>query len=415
MDLTIQQNCPSCGGSISLFENDRFIRCEYCDVGNYRLESGAGRYILPSKLPGYISFDQLFYIPYLRFKGAIFYIREKEVDHKIVDTTRIGIDEEKLPVSLGLRPQAMRLQPVVARFQGAFVKQSVPTEAAFTHAGMITEVFSGKGNKTFYHRVFIGETLSRIYLPCYLHEERLYDAIVNEPLGPESLLTRHRGHISPSKVAWEPQFISTICPRCSGLLNGEPDSLVLHCQNCESLWQENGTTFQPLPWQVIQSDDPAAHYLPFWQIAFTTEEPALQSFGDYLRFTNQPMVVDSRFDAMPLSFVIPAFKINPKMFLQIASHMTVSQRRLPKARDGWIENRYPVNLPQKEAEQSIKTVLASTTLNKTKRLPLLPKMTIRNPCCRLMYVPFVEQSQDLVQEHTLTTIFPGALRFGRKL
>lgn len=370
---------------------------------------------MPSKLPGHISFDQLFYIPYLRFKGAIFCVRQKEVEHKIVDTTRIGIDEEKLPVSLGLRPQAMKLLPVVASIQGAFIRQSVPTESAFAHAAMVTEIFAGKSDKVFYHRAFIGETLSRIYLPCYLHEEKVYDAIVNEPLGSESLLARHNGSASLSKVGWEPKFISTICPKCSGLLTGERDSLVLHCQNCESLWQEIGNVFQPLPWQVIESNNPAARYLPFWQITFNTEQPAMKSLGDYLRFTNQPMVVDSRFDAMVLSFIIPGFKINPKMFLQVASQLTVSQRRLPKGSERWVENDYPVNLPQKEAVQAIKTVLAATTLNKTNRLPLLSKMTIINPCCRLMYLPFVEKSHDLVQEHTLTTISSEALRFGRKL
>jgi hypothetical protein len=415
VDLTIQQNCPSCGGSISLFENDRLVRCEYCDVGNYRLESGAGRYVLPSKLPGHISSEQLFYIPYLRFKGAIFYVREKEIDHKIVDTTRIGIDEEKLPVSLGLRPQAMKLLPVVASLQGSFVRQSVPTESAFTHAAMVTEVFAGKSNRMYYHRAFIGETLSRIYLPCFLQNDKVFDAIVNEPLGSESLLARHNGSASPGKVAWEPKFISTICPKCSCLLTGERDSLVLHCQNCESLWQENGNVFQPLPWQVIESKDPAARYLPFWRVTFATEQPALKSFGDYLRFTNQPMVVGSRFDAMDLSFMIPGFKINPKMFLQVASQLTVSQWRLPPGNERWVENDCPVNLPQKEAVQAIKTVLAATTLNRTNRLPLLPQMTIINPCCRLTYLPFIEQSHDLVQEHTLTTITSEALRFGRKL
>ncbi len=415
MDLTIEQSCPSCGAPIVLLEDDRLIRCASCDVNNYRLESGAARYVLPSKYPDHIAPAQLFFIPYLRFKGTIFYVHEGEIGHKIVDATRIGIEEEKLPATLGLRPQAMKLIPVVASVEGAFVGQTVATKAAFTQAAMVTELFDGKSDKTLYHRAFIGETLSRIYQPCYLHEGIAYDAVVNKPLGSGRLLDRYQDKISPSKVSWEPQFISTICPECSGLLAGERDSLVLPCRNCESLWQENGKKFQPLSWQVVESDDRTAEYLPFWQITFSTRGWVLQSFGDYLRFTNQPLVVAGRFDSIPLAFWIPAIKLNPKAFLQISSQLTVSQWRIPSGSMRRLDNDHPVTLNQKEAVQAIKSVLAATTLNKSKRLPLLPQMTIVDARCQLIYLPFTKQPHDYVQEHTSAVLLAAALRFGRKL
>lgn len=415
MDLTIEQTCPSCGASIVLFEDDRLIRCTYCDVNNYRLESGAARYLLPCKLPDYISPTQLFFTPYLRFKGTIFYVREGEVGHKIVDATQIGIDDEKLPVSLGLRPQAMKLTPVVAQVEGAFIEQTVPTKSAFAHAAKVTELFSGKSDKSFYHRAFIGETLSLIYQPCYLHEEMVYDAVINKPLGPGKWLDKHMGKTSSSKISWEPQFISTICPECSSLLSGERDSTVLHCLNCESLWQENAKKFQTLSWQVVESDDPSAQYLPFWQITFSTGGSPLKSFGDYLRFTNQPLVINKKFDCKPLAFWIPAFKLNPKAFLQMAAQLTVSQWRIPSGCRRRLVNDHPVNLNQQEAVQAIKSVLAVTTLNKSTRLPLLPQMTIVDAKCELIYLPFTQQPHDFVQEHTLTAVLAAALRFGRKL
>ena len=416
MDLTIEQSCPSCGASIVLLEDDRLIKCAFCDVNNYRLESAGARYLLPSAPPDHISPAQLFYTPYLRFKGTIFYVGESEVGHKLVDTTRLGIDEEKLPVSLGLRPQAMKLLPVIATVEGAFIHQTVPTKTAFTHAAMVTELFSGNGGgKAIYHRAFIGETLSTIYQPCYTHDGMVYDAVVNKTLGTEKCLERHRAQSCPSKSSWEPRFISTICPECSGLLSGESDSLVLHCRNCESLWQENGEKFQSLAWQVVESGDRLAQYLPFWQISFTTKCCPLQSFGDYLRFTNQPVVVDTRLNALPLTFWIPAFKLNPKAFLQVASQLTVSQRRIPAGDQRRLVKDHPVTLGQKEAIQAIKSVLAATTLNKSKKLPLLSQMTVVNARCVLIYLPFSKQANDYVQEHTSATILGAALRFGRRL
>lgn len=415
MDVTIEQSCPSCGASIVLLEDSRLIKCSYCDVNNYRLESSGARYTLPYILPDNIAPEQLFYIPYLRFKGTIFYVHDGEVGYRIVDTTRLGIEEKNLPVSLGLRPQAMQLLPMVSTVKGAFICQTVATKTAFTHAAMVTELFSGANGKAIYHRAFIGETLSRIYLPCYIHEGIVYDAVSKKFLGSASLLAKYKDQTCASKSSWEPQFISTICPKCGALLSGESDSLVLHCQNCASLWQETGKKFHPIPMQVVATSDRSAQYLPFWQITFTTHGLALQSFGDYLRFTNQPLVVDKKSDSMPLSFWIPAFKLNPKAFLQVASQLTIGQRRIPFGETRQLENYPSVTLSQKEAIQTIKSVLAATTLSKRRRFPFLPKMTIVDAQCMLTYLPFSKQTNDYIQEHTSATLLAPALRFGRNL
>ena len=415
MDLTIAQSCPSCGAAIVLAEDDRLIQCAYCDVNNYRLNNVPARYLLPSKLPAHISPQQLYYIPYLRFKGTVYYVRAGEVGHKIVDATWAGIEEEKVAPSLGLRPQAMQLRPVVAATEGKFIQQTVATKEAFLHAAMVTALSPQDREQDVYHRAFIGETLSRIYQPCYLHAGMVYDAVLNKPLCPGDCLDRHLQKATSSQVSWEPQFITTICPECSGLLSGQRDSLVLHCSNCESLWQESGGKFHPLSWQVVESDKPSAQYLPFWQISFTTQGSNLKSFGDYLRFTNQPFIVDERFDFMPLSFWIPAFKLKPKSFLQVAAQLTVSQWRLPSGNKRRVVNDHPVTLDQKEAVQAIKSVLAVTTLNKRKRLPLLPQMVIADAQCELIYLPFNKDPHDLMQEHTSTSIPVATLQFGRKL
>lgn len=415
MELTIEQNCPSCGASIVLKEDDRLIRCTYCDVNNYMVDGVAGRYLLPSRLPPHIDESQLFYTPYLRFKGSIFYVRAGEVKYKIVDTSRIGIVAENIPPSLGLRPQAMRLTPVVSSTQGEFICQTVPTKSVFAKAVMVTELFGEKRQRVVYHRAFVGETLSRIYQPCYFHGGGVYDAVDNRLIGDESLFAGHMSKTCFSKVSWEPQFISTLCPKCGGPLSGERDSRVLHCRNCEALWQENAKKFQPLDWQVVESANPAAAYLPFWRIVFSISGSNVNSFGDYLRFTNQPFVFGDRFDSTPLSFLIPAFKINPKAFLQVASQLTVSQWKLPGGGKKQVTNDYPVNLSQKDATQAIKSVLAATTLNKKDRLPLLAEMAVGNTQCRLVYLPFIEQPHDFVQEHTLATVLVAALRYGRSL
>ena len=415
MELTIEQNCPSCGASIVLREDDRLIRCMYCDVKNYRLEA-AGRYLLPGKFPAHIDESQIFYTPYLRFKGSIFYIMGPEVKHKIIDTSRLGIETDAAPVSLGLRPQAMRLTPVVSTARGRFLAQTVPTKSVFAQAAMVAELFGEKRKRAVHHRSFIGETVSRIYQPCYLKAGVVYDAVDSRPLGDEKLFADHFAKASPSQVAWEPRFISTLCPKCGGPLAGERDSCVLHCPNCETFWQELDESFHPVDWQAVESRDHAARYLPFWHIAFEAKGWGLRSYGDFLRLANPPIVFGSRFDAVPLSFLIPAFKINPRAFLQVASQLTVSQWKLPeRGKCRAIGNAYPVNLGQKEAREAIKSVLAVAVANKKERLPRLPELAAEIRESSLLYLPFIEQPHDLVQEHTMATVLTAALRFGRSL
>ncbi len=418
MDLTIEQSCPSCGASIVLCEDDRLIQCAFCGVHNYKPGGVGSRYVLPAVLPDDFEEDRLIYVPYLRFKGSIFYVRDNEVKHKIVDTTRLGLDNRQLPVSLGLRPQAMRIKPVVSSIHGAFLIQSVPTKTVFRYAVMVADLFSDSTQKNTYHRAFIGETISRIYQPCYVKDEQLIDAVGQSVIGESALLQKHLPNRCSSKVSWEPHFITTICPGCGGLLSGEHDSLVLQCENCESLWQERNNRFIPLEWKVVKSDDASARYLPFWQITVSSQGVVLNSFGDYLRFTNQPLVVLQKYDKLPLVFWVPAFKINPKAFLQIASQLTVAQTRIPQEQTGQtmrVANGYPVTLDRQEAVQSIKSVLANTILNKEKVFPLLPKLRLSASHCELTYLPFVSQAHDLVQEHTHAAVQTAALRYGRSL
>ena len=415
MDVTIEQSCPSCGASIVLQEDDRLIKCTFCDVNNYRIETVGSRYLLPFVLSDQLREKDLIFAPYLRFKGSIFYVRGQEVEHKIVDATRLGVDNEVLPVSLGLRPQAMKIKPVVSSILGKFILQSIPTKTIFASAAMIVDLFSDRTQIKSYHQAFIGETLSRIYQPCYVKDDLLYDAVTNRVVGSSEPILKNMDRTCSSKVSWEPQFITTICPGCGGLLAGDRDSMVLQCRNCESLWQEHKRKFIPVDWTVVSSNESSARFLPFWKITFSTNGHKLKSFGDFLRFTNQPLVVSKHYDMQPLVFWIPAFKINPKAFLQIASQLTVAQGRIPSGEKKRISNGYPVTLDRNEALQAIKSVLASTTLCREKRFSLLPELYVAESRCELTFLPFVAQTHDLVQEHTFATVQTAAIRYGRSL
>lgn len=415
MELTIVQNCPSCGAGIEVNEDDRLLRCAYCDVNNYRIDHVGARYLLPWKLPTTVDEQNLIFIPYLRFKGSIFFVQNQEIKHKIVDTTRLGVKDNSFPVSLGVRPQAMKVASVLSSQDGRFLQQNVPTKSLFVQAARIMDLFRKKENKITHHRAFIGETLSRIYLPIYQKNDTLFDAVDGRRLGSASLLEKYRGKSCSAKISWEPQYVSTLCPECGGLLSGRRDSLVLQCSNCRSLWQEIKRRFFPVKWMIVPSTNRYSVYLPFWRVHFSTTGVELKTLGDFLRYTNQPVIINSGLDQKSLCFIIPAFKVNSKAFLQIATQLTLSQLKLPPGDTLRVYHAYPVTLNQKEAMESVKSILASCSVDRRKVFLDLPRLRVEKENSLLVYLPFEKHPHDFIQEHTGATIQTAAMKYGRSL
>ena len=419
MELTVQQSCPSCGAAIVLHEDDNIIKCGFCDIDNYKVSRRVDRYFLPARISLEVENDNIIYVPYLRFKGAVYFIQGKEVRYKLVDTTRIGCHNSRLPVSLGLRPQAMTLQPVISGIAGKFLRQSLPTKAIFKDATKNLDLYQKKNQckkQAVFHRAFIGEKISRIYQPLYIKNDEVLDGITNRPLGPGSIFRKNLVSAEKSQQAWEPHFISTLCPECEGRLVGESDSCVLQCRNCLLPWKEEDQVFTQVEGQIILPESTGKRYLPFWCVEYhLTGAQNLKSFADYLRFTNQPAIINPSHERQALKFFVPAFKLRPQAFLQLSARLTLKQSTLPPGKTAKISDGYPVNLDDKEAAQAIKSILASTTLAREKRFPLLKESNVKKTRCILTYLPFLQSAHDYVQEHTGASVQTAALKYGRAL
>lgn len=415
MDLTVQQNCPSCGAAIDLHEADRLVQCSFCGIRNYRISRGLCRFVLPDKAPGSIPREEIFYVPYLRFKGSVFSCKGRDVQQRVVDITHLGVKSTSLPATLGLRPQAMKVLLLDKENTGCFLRQSVKAVAILEKAAQLTILDSQENQEPLYHRAYIGETISYIYLPLYIHDNILYDAVTNKGLarsGPSIELQKKSLRF---QGRWRPHFLATLCPSCGGALEGEGDSLILSCHNCNTSWEEAGGRFRSIPWQRVPSRQQDATYLPFWKIEVKVAGVEMENFGDFLRLTNQPLVVRPEHDRMPLCFWIPAFKIRPRIFLNMARSMTVAQKHLPPGEANMAGGLHPVTLSRTEAVKALKTVLAQAALNKRDLLPLLPGIFFHPRATDLVYLPFASSGQDLVQEQTMLSVGGAVLRSGRSL
>jgi hypothetical protein len=407
MGFTIEQGCPQCGAFLELEETDRLLNCPYCNVKSYLFSPDYFRYILPDKAQG----RELIYAPYLRFKGVVYFCTGMTLDHRIIDITRIGLELKGIPESLGVRPQAMKMRFLTQKTTGSFLKFSLKATDILSRAAELSSRASGG----ILHRAFIGETMSIIYLPMYLDKNRLFDAVLNRPI---ATLPAGEGGLAPlmaKNQGWGPGFVSTLCPRCGGAMDGERDSVVLLCNNCHSAWEIRDSVFKGLDLSIGKGRGPKAVYIPFWRITAGVKGVDIETFSDFIRITNQPFLVDEARGDRAMNFFSPAFKIRPNIFLNLARQFTILQRDFPEEETLTGKDLHPVTLPKTEAIQALKVILASSAVNKKNVFPVMPFIDFEIKGATLVYIPFTPGLNELVHEETGMIINRQGLEFGRRM
>ena len=395
-------------------EADRLTVCPYCEVQNYMAGGRMLRYVLPDTIPDYIDNNSILYFPYLRFKGNVYTCIGKEVGCKVLDTTHQGLEARLLPPSLGLRPQAMKIVMTHKAMSGRFIKRSASPTAVLKRAESLARSVIDSVEDTLYHRTFIGESVSCLYLPLYIENDQVHEGVLNRALGPVEDWLKDPENLMNYKTSWQPSYLSMICPHCGDAMQGEPDSLIVSCFNCDSCWTEEQGDFKPQDYELVDGG-PEDSYLPFWRINVESEGLEMKSFADLLRVTNQPVVVRDAHGEQMLQFWIPALKIRPKVFITMAKGATLSQLKFPKGRRRLDRKIKRPTLPLKEALQAVKSVLAETSMNRRDVMPLLPDMSVSVKQALLVYLPFKDRAHDLVQRHSPLSIARSVIRTARRL
>jgi ribosomal protein S27AE len=408
MSFTVEQECPQCGAAIDLEETDHLIICPYCHIKNYLFAQDYFRFLLPHRAPEH----DIIYTPYMRFKGEVYLCEAETIDHRIVDLTYQGTTLRQLPISLGLRPQAMKMRFVTPDVSGSFLRCSLNPPDVLADVGKRTSLLAPG---MIFHRTYIGEAFSLIFLPLFVQGDQVFDAVINRPIAalPEGeAIALLKGDEKP---AWQITFMATICPRCGGDLDGERDSVVLTCINCDTAWEASEDRFIQVDCGVMPAKEKEVEYLPFWRITVRDQGLGINTYADFIRITKQPTVMRRSWEDTELSFWIPAFKIQPKVFIRLASQMTILQQDLATEDHIPHKNLYPVTLPKDEAVQSLKVTLASAAMAKKEFFPQLPHVNFAVTKYNLSYLPFRAMGVDLIQEHAGISINKNALKFGRSL
>ena len=371
-------------------ETERLFACEFCRVKSYLAVEDVFRYMLANNAG--TSKDIVFF-PFWRFKGMLFACAGNGIRHQFVDVSNQAIVSQLFPVSLGLRSQALKLKFVTPETRGRFLK---PTQTLADVEKKFDNRFGKSLPKPVIHYAHIGETISLIYAPFYF-DNRLHDAVLNRPIATSRVEDSDIDSLPIESPHWRIHFISTLCPDCGWDLEGEKDSLVLLCKNCTSAWYPVGRKLKKIRFSTQTTSEGQAVYLPFWSIRPEISGFSLNHYADLVQVANIPRVVQPGWKDIGFRFWVPAFKIRPKIFLQLSKNMTLSQlyngltEKLP-------ENRHhPITLPVTEAIESLKVNLASFIKPKNRLIDILRGIDIKAKTFVLVYVPFLEKHHELIQ------------------
>ncbi|UCD81246.1 MAG: hypothetical protein JSW26_07425 [Desulfobacterales bacterium] len=341
----------------------------------------------------------------------LFFCGPTGIANRFVDISQQAIDTPHFPFSVGVRSQAMKIRFVTPDTAGRFLKPRQSHQKIFAN---FEQRFGKSLPKPITHQAHIGEALSLIYSPFY-ENGKLYDAVLDKPLSnglPEDFGIEDfaednpRGHI---------HFIFTLCPNCGWDLEGERDALVLRCKNCNSTWYPVGKKLKQLKFAHVPGQGTNTIYLPFWRIKAEISGLQLNSYADLIKVANLPKAVQSDWQDMDFRFWIPAFKVRPKIFLRLASQITVVQPQkdlLPQLPDGRF---HPGNLPVEEAIESLKLTLADFMKPRKTLAERLPAIKVDAKKFSLVYFPFNEEHHEYIQPEYQIAINKNVMTLSKNL
>ena len=428
-NFQIEQQCPQCGAPIILDEADRILSCKFCCTRVYLAAEDYFRFYIP---PAEGISETIYFIPYWRIKGLSYTIQEKDMDkghqgplfsyiisstiremeisNKYFDVNFLSFDSKLLPHSLGLRPQAMKL-----KFVGSNEKEGKFLRSSTRSRETVIKDYQARTGGT-HKEIFIGETASVIYSPVYCSNGRIYDAVLKKPLDLQTKdLEVEQSLISASDEKWHVDFLPLLCPNCGADLPGEKDALILFCDNCHSAWNPSNKDFTKIEFSTWQEQGDDITYLPFWQLKVKVNGIQLETYADLIKVANLPKASTEEWQKTPFYFFVPAFKVNPALFLRWCRQLTAAPPPKDLTADFPAKKIHQVTLPVNEALESSLLTLSSLIADKRNLAELLSSLDFTLVDSSLILNPFKISARELIHTKLGFTMDCAALNMGAYL
>lgn len=409
----VELPCPQCGAPVVLQETEQIFSCSYCRVKHALACRDYFRYCL---VPGIPNLPDVFYVPYWRYRGILFSCHgDGRIRHRVVDSSFRATAATFFPNSLGMRPQALRLQLITPATVGRFWKVNRRHVQAASEVEESNGLIDNSNSSDLLHSALVGETLSLIYSPVVARDDVLYDAVLDNPIVklPGNMIGRLEASADRSDGFEPVKFIPTLCPQCGWDLKGDKDTLALFCSNCDSAWKFDIDGLTMLDFSISGGTEDADLLLPFWRFRAEMGGIELNTYAELVKLANLPRVVEGPVANRQFHFWVPAFKVNPKLFLRLARLMTLAQPEEGTAGRQANLPSYPVTLPGKEAVEAIHVLIADLAVPKRQVFLKLAQIRTSSVEQLLVYLPFAIRGNEVIHSEMQISLNRNALELGR--
>ncbi|MCK5311385.1 MAG: hypothetical protein KAJ62_04715, partial [Desulfobacteraceae bacterium] len=326
-NFQIDIQCPQCGAPVVLDETENIIECPFCRVRSILSCQPFPCYYFEPRQEKFLHIPVL-YVPYWRFKGLEFALNSDQVAYRVIDSSWKAIDAQGVPPSLGLRSQTQKLKFIQPETKGMFLPNSVSRKEILRrmnkeYSGAKSAGHGGrKGKQQAY--IHVGEVISLIYLPFYKTKHELFDGLTGKKV---DILSEQVEQFSSKGTLpkYNFSFMPGLCPNCGWELSGETDSLVLVCKGCLRAFRISHTGLKQIEVQCALSGSDTDIYIPFWELFVNFLKISCSKYSDIMKLANLPKAILEEHRKKDFHFFIPAFKVNPKLFLRLGKQASLLQ------------------------------------------------------------------------------------------
>jgi DNA-directed RNA polymerase subunit RPC12/RpoP len=419
----VEFQCPQCGAPVSLDEADRILSCSYCRVRLIMIFPGYPQYYLnPYQEKNGRSIQEMIYIPYWRIRGMTFSCLQPKGKERVVDTAFLAAQAPGMPLYLGLQSRAFKLRFLSSAPKGRFLQPQVPLNDFLSQIGEGQVVEENNPPSDLqpleipppFRPAFVGETISLVYAPVYFQEGAIVDSLGDRQIGRASESDFESIPSLGPEGFRQVHFLPVICPYCGADLEGEKDTRILLCRNCDRVWDYTRDELKQLDFKTLKDSGEKSQifYLPFWRI-----RAKISGWPGQIPppLTRLPLVSNQASAGKEGNlYWLPAFKLSPPLFLTVSKAASLRQPQAPIWLDALPQGQYyPVTLPVDQAEEGLNAVIADFIKNRS--IPRLSQITIETTDHLLTFIPFHLQGNELVQEGMSVGISRTSLHFGRFL
>ena len=415
-------SCPQCGAPVELDIGDPLLSCGFCRTKLYMVPPGGifSYFLSPATKPR--TEQEVCFLPYWRFRGFKFRVHEhKPTDCSLVDTTIPAVEMfSGLPL-LGMAPQlgAVRLNP--ERPPGLSLLNN-PSRALKRADAMIERLLKDKPVL----EGIMGENSSLILAPFEIRRGQGNRTFLKPLWGPKGTIPLGQEQEEAIEQFMEPaggkekiRFLPLICPECGADLPAFPRAKALLCRVCGRIWGLGSSRL--FPKRFSMADGPVDHdmiFLPFWHFNLEIEGLGIDSRYSLFRQLFPYRDAPESWKTEPVGVVIPAFKINPRLFFRLSTRMSSTSTEFPRGASETsqeVPKLHMVNFTLEEAAKSIRIVLLDIFKNRKKIRDQLLKSPVRVKGSQLVLLPFRKGIREYVAVHSGQAVPIAAIELGTRL